>query len=70
MLKLSECRYTHSLTGNISDVFQLVLGDATFAQRSELVETMKTFAYSLLEGEPCSVKSVHTHTDTIFKIKT
>ena len=48
--------------GNISDIFQLVLGDATFTRRSEFVETMQSFAYSLLDGEPCSIKSVQ-HTD-------
>ena len=50
--------------GNISDIFQLVLGDVTFARRSEFVETMQSFAYSLLDGEPCSIKSVQ-HTDII-----
>ena len=42
----------------MSDIFQLVLDDVTFSGRSEFVETMKLFGYSLLDGEPCNTEYV------------
>ena len=58
MFEVYLCRYTSSLTGNISDIFQRILDDVTFSRRSEFLQIMKTFAYSLLDGELCNVKSV------------
>ena len=42
----------------MSDIFQLVLGDVTFARRSEFVRTMQTFTYSLVDGEQCDIKLI------------
>jgi hypothetical protein len=57
VISRSSARYTDPLTGNLSDIFQLVLDDATFSQRSEFLQTMQSFSYSLLDGEPCDINA-------------
>lgn len=63
-------RYTDALRGNLSDIFQRIIDDSTFSQRSQFIQSMQLFAYSLLDGQPCDSELVssqmfafiHTHT--------
>lgn len=53
---------------NMLDIFQQLAADATFIGRSLMVEAMKSFAYSLLEGSECDAPPL-THTRPLFYLE-
>lgn len=50
---------------NMLDIFQTLLADPSFSGRSLLVQTMKSFAYSLLSDELCNAPAI-SHSRSLY----
>lgn len=53
---------------NMLDIFQTLLADPSFSGRSLLVQTIQSFAYSLLNGELCNAPAI-THSRALFYLR-
>lgn len=55
----SNIDYSATLyVNNMLDIFQSLLADPSFSGRSLLVQTIKSFAYSLLDGVTCNAPAI------------